>query len=176
MSASTVAEEAQADGALMASMAELWQEILGVGQVGPDDDFIALGGQSIKALRLLARVDEAFGVQLNLAEVLSNPTLLAVTGLVRAAVEEDAQEEAAQEEAAQDEAAGEFRCLIPSPLPWRASSARCGRTRRHQRWRTSRARLTYAELLATAQAAASKLDRAGGSARLAGGRRVRLRP
>ncbi len=81
----------------MASMAALWREILAVGQVGPDDDFIALGGQSIKALRLLARVDEAFDVQLDLAEVLSNPTLLAVTNLVSAA-----QEGAAQDGNAQD--------------------------------------------------------------------------
>lgn len=79
--------EAQDDGALMASMASLWREILAVGEVGPDDDFIALGGQSIKALRLLARVDQAFGVQLRLAEVLGNPTLLAVTDLVRAAIQ-----------------------------------------------------------------------------------------
>ncbi|HET9898347.1 MAG TPA: amino acid adenylation domain-containing protein [Streptosporangiaceae bacterium] len=72
-------------GELMAGMAGLWREILAVGQVGPDDDFIALGGQSIKALRLLARVDEVFGVQLELADVLGHPTLLAVTELVRAA-------------------------------------------------------------------------------------------
>jgi aryl carrier-like protein len=84
-------DPAQGDSALMASMAALWREILGVGEIGPDDDFIALGGQSIKALRLLARVDEAFGVQLKLAEILGNPTLLAVTDLVRAAREGDAE-------------------------------------------------------------------------------------
>lgn len=75
------------DGALMASMASLWREILAVGDIGPEDDFIALGGQSIKALRLLARIDAAFGVRIKLAELLSNPTLLAVTDLVRAAGE-----------------------------------------------------------------------------------------
>jgi aryl carrier-like protein len=75
----------------MAGMAVLWREILAVGEIGPDDDFIALGGQSIKALRLLARVDEAFGVQLKLAELLGNPTLLAVTDLVRAARDGDAE-------------------------------------------------------------------------------------
>ncbi len=82
---------AEGDGGLMAEMAALWREILGVGEIGPDDDFIALGGQSIKALRLLARVDEAFGVQLELAEVLGNPTLLAVTSLVQAARDGDAE-------------------------------------------------------------------------------------
>lgn len=80
-------DPARGDSALMASMAALWREILAVGEIGPEDDFIALGGQSIKALRLLARVDEAFGVQLKLAEILGNPTLLAVTDLVRAARE-----------------------------------------------------------------------------------------
>lgn len=80
-------DPAQGDSALMTSMATLWREILSVQKIGPDDDFIALGGQSIKALRLLARVDETFGVQLKLAEVLGSPTLLAVTNLVQAARE-----------------------------------------------------------------------------------------
>jgi amino acid adenylation domain-containing protein len=84
------ADPASGDGALMAGMAALWREILAVGQVGPDDDFIALGGQSIKALRLLARVDETFGVQLDLAEVLSDPTLRAVTALASDALAGDA--------------------------------------------------------------------------------------
>jgi amino acid adenylation domain-containing protein len=84
-------DPAQGDGALMAIMAALWREILAVGEIGPDDDFIALGGQSIKALRLLARVDEAFGVQLKLAEFLGNPTLLAAADLVRAARKGDAE-------------------------------------------------------------------------------------
>jgi amino acid adenylation domain-containing protein len=84
-------DPAQGGSALMVSMAALWREILAVGQVGPDDDFIALGGQSIKALRLLARIDDAFGVQLDLAEVLGNPTLLAITALVQAALEGDVQ-------------------------------------------------------------------------------------
>ncbi len=86
--AGVAAAEAPAGSGLLADMAALWREILAVGTVEPEDDFIALGGQSIKALRLLARVDEMFGVQLELAEVLGNPTLRAVTNLVSAAQDE----------------------------------------------------------------------------------------
>ncbi|HVY46240.1 MAG TPA: amino acid adenylation domain-containing protein, partial [Minicystis sp.] len=41
---------------LEAELCELWREVLGVARVGVNDDFFALGGHSLKATQLLARV------------------------------------------------------------------------------------------------------------------------
>jgi len=41
-------------------LAALWQELLGVQEIGVHDDFFALGGHSMLAARLLARVRERF--------------------------------------------------------------------------------------------------------------------
>jgi amino acid adenylation domain-containing protein len=63
----------------------LWCESLGMAVARPDDNFVALGGHSIKALKLLARVDETFGVAVDLADFMAEPTL---RGLVTAIVRE----------------------------------------------------------------------------------------
>ena len=52
---------------LEASLAALWREVLGVGPVGRDDDFFALGGSSLLALGLLSRVEERLGAALPLS-------------------------------------------------------------------------------------------------------------
>ncbi|HEX5725816.1 MAG TPA: amino acid adenylation domain-containing protein, partial [Longimicrobiaceae bacterium] len=61
-------------------LAALWAEVLGVERVGVRDDFFALGGHSLRATQVAARVREAFGVELPLAGVLE---LRTVEGLAR---------------------------------------------------------------------------------------------
>ncbi|MGW1978255.1 amino acid adenylation domain-containing protein [Streptomyces sp. NPDC001889] len=67
-----------------ALMDRLWTSVLGTAPAGPDDDFLALGGDSLLAIRLTSRVRGAFGVALGVG------TLLAVRtpGALLAAVEE----------------------------------------------------------------------------------------
>jgi len=45
-------------------MTKLWQRVLGRSDIGPDDDFFALGGDSLRAIDLLAAVGEEFGMRL----------------------------------------------------------------------------------------------------------------
>ncbi|MFV2098685.1 amino acid adenylation domain-containing protein [Micromonospora sp. LOL_014] len=73
--------EARPSDALTDAVGALWCEALGIAQARPEDSFVALGGHSIKALKLLARVDEMFGVALDLADFLAEPTM---RGLVTA--------------------------------------------------------------------------------------------
>ncbi|MCX2968940.1 MULTISPECIES: non-ribosomal peptide synthetase [Streptomyces] len=69
---------------LAAAVAAVWREVLGTDRAAPGDDFLRLGGHSLKALRLLARLDEELAAEVELADFFAEPTLAALTGLVRA--------------------------------------------------------------------------------------------
>jgi acyl transferase domain-containing protein/thioesterase domain-containing protein/acyl carrier protein len=49
------------------TLASWWQELLGVEQVEPDDDFFALGGHSLVGVRLFAKIRKTWPVDLELA-------------------------------------------------------------------------------------------------------------
>ncbi|WP_281404514.1 non-ribosomal peptide synthetase [Pyxidicoccus fallax] len=55
-------------------LAELWSSLLGVKQVGVEDDFFALGGDSILALRVIARARQA-GLHLTARQLFQHPTV-----------------------------------------------------------------------------------------------------
>jgi thioesterase domain-containing protein/acyl carrier protein len=63
-------------------LADVWRELLGVDDVAPDDDFFALGGHSLAAVRLFARIRKQYGVDLPLATLFQAPTLGALSALV----------------------------------------------------------------------------------------------
>jgi thioesterase domain-containing protein/NAD(P)-dependent dehydrogenase (short-subunit alcohol dehydrogenase family)/acyl carrier protein len=62
----------------------VWRELLGVDALSNDDDFFALGGHSLAAVRLFARIRKVFGVDLPLATLFETPTLGALVERVRA--------------------------------------------------------------------------------------------
>jgi acyl-coenzyme A synthetase/AMP-(fatty) acid ligase/thioesterase domain-containing protein/acyl carrier protein len=45
-------------------LAPIWSDLLAITDIGRDDDFVALGGDSLTAVTLLDLVDDAFGVRL----------------------------------------------------------------------------------------------------------------
>ena len=53
-------------------------EVLGVAQVGLDDDFFALGGHSLLAVRVASRVGEALGRKIELGLLFAHPSLVEV--------------------------------------------------------------------------------------------------
>ncbi len=53
-------------------LAEVWQEVLGVGRVGIFDNFFDLGGSSLKAIQVSGKL-KSFG--LNMMNILRNPTI-----------------------------------------------------------------------------------------------------
>jgi len=54
---------------------EIWASALGVDEVGPDDDFFALGGDSMILMMVLARIREEFNVEFKPNEVFRSPSL-----------------------------------------------------------------------------------------------------
>lgn len=73
----TAAAEAPQPG-VETTLAGWWSELLGAPVVGRRDDFFALGGHSLTAVRMLARVRQHFGVDVPLAELFAAPTIAAL--------------------------------------------------------------------------------------------------
>lgn len=66
-------------------MAALWAEVLGVERVGMTDNFFDLGGHSLLATVMLARMRQAFGVELPLRKLFEAGTLQTFVPLVEQA-------------------------------------------------------------------------------------------
>ncbi len=65
-------------------LAGIWQHVLGVAQVGVNDNFFALGGDSILSLQIIARAHQA-GLGLSPQQIFQAPTVAQLALLVEAA-------------------------------------------------------------------------------------------
>ena len=63
-------------------IADVWRELLGVEEIARDDDFFALGGHSLAAVRLFARIRKQFAVDLPLATLFEASTLEGLANVV----------------------------------------------------------------------------------------------
>jgi len=61
--------------ALERSLLALWEEVLGITPIHVDDDFLAIGGTSLLATRLFARIESQFGRDLPIEAVLESSTV-----------------------------------------------------------------------------------------------------
>ena len=66
------------------TVARLWEALFHLEPIGLGDDFFALGGDSLRAMAMLGPIHRAFGVTLSVGEVLSHPTIEALTGVIAA--------------------------------------------------------------------------------------------
>ncbi|MFI9598017.1 type I polyketide synthase [Nonomuraea sp. NPDC052265] len=65
-----------------AQVAAVWRDLLGVERAGPDDNFFALGGQSLLMVRMIARLKELTGVAVPLREAVAAPTVRGIAALL----------------------------------------------------------------------------------------------
>lgn len=59
------------------TLAKIWSEALNVPDIGRNDDFRELGGHSLMAIRIAARIRPAFGVEICVGDLLDGPSTLA---------------------------------------------------------------------------------------------------
>lgn len=82
--ASVVAADAAFDDTER-QLAAMWADLLGVSAVGPHDNFFDVGGHSLLGVRLLSRVEKAFGRAIPLGQLFEHATVPALASLVRGA-------------------------------------------------------------------------------------------
>jgi NAD(P)-dependent dehydrogenase (short-subunit alcohol dehydrogenase family)/acyl carrier protein len=63
-------------------IAGIWQKLLGVGQVGRNDDFFELGGHSLLGVKLIGGLRNDFAVDVSLQEAFRSPTVADMASLV----------------------------------------------------------------------------------------------
>ena len=80
---------------LEGTLAVWWQELLGVEDVGLDDDFFALGGHSLVGVRLFAKIKKTYQVDLELAVLFEARTVHQLADEIRKAQHLDAAEQVA---------------------------------------------------------------------------------
>ena len=61
------------------TVAAIWAQVLGVTQVGVEDDFFALGGHSLLATQVVAQVRSDFAVDLPLHSLFTYPTVASLS-------------------------------------------------------------------------------------------------
>ncbi|MER6916884.1 SDR family NAD(P)-dependent oxidoreductase [Streptomyces sp. NPDC000594] len=73
------------EGELEQRIAEVWAEVLNQPRVGREDSFFDLGGNSLRATRLLARLGEVLAVRLSTHELYENPTVAQLSRILEPA-------------------------------------------------------------------------------------------
>ena len=69
--------------ALQIQLLHLWERLIGVHPVHPEDNFFDLGGNSLTALRLFAEIKKTFQKDLPLATLLQAPTVAALAAVLQ---------------------------------------------------------------------------------------------
>ena len=64
-------------------LTRIWQEILGLDSIGPDQNYFDLGGDSSLAAHLFARIEAIFGIKLPLATLFDAPTIEELAQVLR---------------------------------------------------------------------------------------------
>ena len=63
-------------------IAEMWRDAIGVDQVGVDDDFVDLGGDSLVAVQLVGRIAQRFATDVSVAQLFENRTVRTLTAAI----------------------------------------------------------------------------------------------
>ena len=68
-------EMVAASNATERDLAQIWSQMLGISQIGIDDNFFDLGGHSLFVAKMMTQVEATFAVKLTLNDLFSAPTI-----------------------------------------------------------------------------------------------------
>lgn len=78
------------EGEVEEGLASIWAELLGVNQIGREDDFFQLGGHSLLAVRLLSCIRAKFGVSVALSALIIHSRLSIMASEISSMLEDGA--------------------------------------------------------------------------------------
>ncbi|MBY6243522.1 non-ribosomal peptide synthetase [Methylosinus sp. Sm6] len=70
-------------------LAEIWRDVLGLESVGEDDDFFEIGGNSLSAIQVIARVQQLLGENISVAALFDNGRLREFAREIEGAIDSD---------------------------------------------------------------------------------------
>ena len=107
------------------AVATIWRDLFGLAPISRDDDFFALGGNSLAAVRMFAQLRKQFPVELPLATLFEAPTLAGFAALLGNSVHPEQEDEKTPAKAASS------RKTFSPPRQWSPLVTICrGDTRR----------------------------------------------
>ncbi len=78
---------------LETALTQIWMEVLGIDQVGVQDNFFRLGGHSLIATQMVARIGDAFRIDFPLQRIFETPTIEQLAQLLEPMIGSDVQPE-----------------------------------------------------------------------------------
>ncbi|MEZ0066053.1 acyl carrier protein [Streptacidiphilus sp. MAP12-20] len=72
-----------ADDPLVAQIRAIWEQVLDISPVEPDDDIFDLGGHSLTITQIIARMQQQLDVEISLDDFFDNPTVAGVVAVIR---------------------------------------------------------------------------------------------
>jgi len=73
---------------LQSELAAIWDQVLGLGQVGVTDNFFELGGHSLLATQVVSRIRSELGADISLVEFFRQPTIAELAQIIQRRKEE----------------------------------------------------------------------------------------
>ena len=64
-------------------LVKIWQECLGVDDIGVQDNFFELGGHSLKAMQIVSRIHKVLGIEISLRDLFARPTIAELISVVK---------------------------------------------------------------------------------------------
>jgi len=77
-------------------LADLWSEVFQVKPIGLDDNFFGLGGNSLSAMRIIAKIKKSLSKDISIKDLYENPTLAELAPIVNRAKNSSDKEELAK--------------------------------------------------------------------------------
>ncbi|HJT72865.1 MAG TPA: amino acid adenylation domain-containing protein, partial [Chitinophaga sp.] len=69
-------------GEMENTLAASWREVLGYAKVGRNISFFNAGGNSLRAIQLISRIEKAYGVSLSIADIFTYPTIAEMAAFI----------------------------------------------------------------------------------------------